>query len=494
MPGPNENTGSGIAGLDFVLGGGFPRGQLSLLRGASGAGKTTLSLQFLIEGARSGESVLYVGTSETERDIRRIALSHGWTLEGVVLHHHVAPQVGLDQTMLHPAEVELPQTIESMLALVKQNSPTRLVIDSLTEIRVLARDELWYRRQLMTLKEYFADNRCTVLLTNIDVDERAALDSIVNAVVELEQITPLYGPDRRRLRVAKVRGQDYSTGYHDYRIRTGGLEVFPRLAAAEHRQRFATEQFSTGVPQLDTMLCGGLTRGTSTLLLGPSGTGKSVMATQLLVAAAERGEQCAFFVFDERVQTLFQRAEGIGLALQRHVDEGRIDVRQIDPAELTSGEFSHTAKDLVENHGLRMLIIDSLNGYAYAMPEEDLLSVHLHELISYLSQQAVTSIFTMTQHGLVSELVQQPFDVSYVADAVILFRPFEFAGQVHKAISVYKNRSGPHESSIRELKIGPGGVEVSDVLRQFQGILSGAPQFIGDKLDGQRRDAASTGG
>jgi circadian clock protein KaiC len=493
MPESVDYVGSGIAGLDQVLGGGFPCGQFTLIRGTSGVGKTTLGLQFLMEGARRGEAALYLGTSETEQEIRRIARSHGWSLNGVSLHHHEHPPVDVEQTMLHPAEVELPQTMESLLSVVSSISPARLVIDSLAEFRLLARDELWYRRQLLTLRQRFADDRCTVLVVDVPNGGRAVVDSIVNGVIELEQNAPLYGPDERRLRVVKIRGQQFATGHHDYRIRKGGLEVFPRLTAAEHRHRFPYEQLSTGIPQMDAMFQGGLVRGTSTFLLGPSGTGKSLIATQLAIAAAERGERSALFIFDERVQTLFQRAAGVGLALQHHVDQGTIQIQQIDPAELSSGEFSHIVKALVERDGMRMLVVDSLNGYAYAMPEEKSLSLHLHELISYLNQTAVTPVFTMTQHGMVADQLGQPFDISYVADAVVLFRHFEFGGRIHKAVSVYKCRSGPHETAIHELQITANGVQVSEPLRQFQGILTGVPKFIGETLHGDEGDDETTG-
>jgi circadian clock protein KaiC len=485
MPTTEQHASSGIKGLDQLMKGGFSRRQLALIRGPSGAGKTTLSLQFLMEGIRQGERGLYIGTSETVEEIHRIARSHEWDLRDIKLYHHEAPPAGIQQTMLHPAEVELPETVEGMLSVVKEHDPQRLVIDSLTEIRVLARDEMWYRRQLMSLKQYFADKHCTVLLTEIEHPEHSTLDSIVSTVLELEHDTPGYGPDRRRLRINKMRGQDFTTGFHDYTIRTGGLELFPRLTAAAHRRSFDYEQIGTGTAELDSMIGGGLDRGTSVLLLGPSGTGKSLMVAQFLCAAAERGEPSVFYVFDERIQTLVQRTESIGLPLQQHIEQGTIHVRQIDPAELSVGEFSNAAQRLVEDDNIRLVAIDSLNGYAYAMPNDRSLSVHLHELASYLNQQAVISILTMTQHGLFSEHLVQPFDVSYIADSVILFRHFEFAGRVHKAISVYKRRSGPHETSIREFKIEADGLKISEPLTQFQGILGGLPQFLGDKLDGR---------
>ncbi|REJ88777.1 MAG: circadian clock protein KaiC [Planctomycetota bacterium] len=482
MPAAEQYATSGVDGLDEVLGGGFPAGQICLIRGNSGAGKTTLSLQFLMEGARNGESTLFIGTSETEPELRRIAASHGWSLEGVTIHHHAVSAPDAEQTMLHPAEMELPQTMQALLSVIEQTSPKRVVIDSLTEIRALARDEFWYRRQLALLKQFFADSDATVLLVELP-STQALLYSMVTSVIEVEHAAPSYGPDRRRLRVVKVRGQPYATGYHDYKVRTGGLEVFPRLTAADHRRRFPEERVATGLTEFDAMLGGGLVRGTSTLLLGPSGTAKSLFTTQLLVAAAERGEQSAMFVFDERVQTLFHRCESVGLPLEKHVEEGLIQIQQVDPAEMTPGEFSHLVKSLVEESGIRLIAIDSLNGYSYAMPEEQLLTVHLHELLSYLSQQGVSPIFTMTQHGLLSPDVKQPFDVSYIADTVILFRLFEFSGVLHKTLSVYKNRSGRHETSIRELKIDANGLHVGEPLRQFRGIMTGSPQYTGRSLN-----------
>jgi len=485
---------TGIPGLDHVLGGGLPGQQMYLVRGASGTGKTTLSLQFLLEGARQGETVLYLGTSETEAEIRRIAASHEWSLDGVTLHHHQIRQAEEEQTMLHPAEMELPQTIDAMLAVVAEVCPSRVVIDSLAEIRVLARDELWYRRQLMQLKQHFSDDHCTVLLVEIPTATSSTLDTIVSGVVELQQTVPAFGPDRRRLRVAKLRGEDFSTGYHDYRIRRGGLEVFPRLRAADYRRETPSARLSTGLPALDTMLGGGLVEATSNLLLGPSGAGKSVLASQIAVAAAARGERCLLYVFDERVHTLFQRAAGIGLPLREHVDAGRLEVRQVDPTELTSGELSCAVMDAVQNRGVRMLLMDSLNGYASAMPEERLLGLYLHELTSYLGQQGVTSIFTMTQHGLLAERTDQPFDLSYIADTVVLLRLFEYAGQVHKAASVYKHRASGHETAIRELTIGPEGLRFGAPLRRFQGVLTGSPVFLGDSLAPSPVDSAPDDG
>ncbi|MFO7975436.1 MAG: ATPase domain-containing protein, partial [Candidatus Hydrogenedentota bacterium] len=389
-----------------------------------------------------------------------------------------------------PAEVELPRTIESMLAVVEEVSPTRVVLDSMAELRAMAQNELWYRRQLMTLKNHFADRDCSVLIIEIPADHET-LNSVASGVLEMQQVAPLYGPDRRKLRVSKVRGRDFTTGHHDYKIRTGGIDVFPRLVAAEHRRRFKREVVATGLEELDTMLDGGLVRGTSTLLIGTSGTGKSLVATQLAVAAAERGERSAMYVFDERVQTLLQRAEGVGLPLEQHIDEGTIEVRQVDPAELTPGEFSDLLKTSVEKEGIRLVIIDSLNGYAYAMPEERSLCVHLHELSSYLNQQAVTSVYVMTQHGMLSEGSVSPFHVSYISDTVVLFRHFEFGGEIHKALAVYKSRASAHESFIRELKISSEGLVLGPPLTEFRGVLAGTPIFLGETLHGDPGDTGA---
>lgn len=482
MPSNEMFAGTGISGLDEILGGGLPRAHLHLVRGPSGAGKTTLSLQFLIEGARNGETVLYIGTSETDEEIRGIASSNGWNLDGVTLHHHVSTRFGERQTMLLPAEVDLPQSVESILRVVDEVNPSRLVIDSLTEIRTLARERMWYRQQLMMVKQHFQDRQMTTLLLDLVDPDQFALNSIVTGVLELNQTVQPYGPDRRRVRVSKMRGRDFLSGYHDFRIRKGGIEVFPRLVAAASRGSFDLSRIESGIPTLDAAFQGGLVRGTSILLVGPSGTGKSVVATQCAVASAERGERAAMFIFDERVQTLFDRSEGIGLPLRKYVENGEIILRQIDPAEVSCGQLSHEIKRLVETKNVRMVLIDSLNGYAYAMPDERYLSIHLHEMSSYLNQLHATAIFTMTQHGLVSAN-EQPFDVSYIADSVVLFQLFEHGGRIHKAISVQKCRSAAHETSIREMRITNKGIELSDPLTQYRGILRQSPFLATDESD-----------
>jgi circadian clock protein KaiC len=376
--------------------------------------------------------------------------------------------------------------MESLRAVVEREKPTRLVIDSLSEIRSLARDNHWYRRQILLLKMWFANRQCTVLLLDHLAGTQQGLRTIVSGVVELQQLSPAYGPDRRRLHVAKMRAQSFRSGYHDFKIGTGGLLVYPRLVAAEHSRHFEPKFVTSGVPELDSLLGGGLDMGTATLLLGATGTGKSLTATQYVVAAAERGERSTMYVFDERLQTLFQRAEGVGLQLQRHVEGGMIDVRQIDPAELTPGEFSLDVCDT--SLGARLVVVDSLNGYVHAMTDERFLLVHLHELLSCLNQQGVTTLLIMTQHGLVGALDGLGLEISYIADTILLFRHFEYAGAVRTALSVHKRRAGPHERTIRELRITSAGMSVGAPLKDFQGILTGTPQFLGKTLSRKRAD------
>ena len=475
---------TGVPGLDHVLRGGLPRNHLYLVNGPSGAGKTTLSLQFLMQGVREGETSLYIGTSETEAEIRLIAKSHGWDLSGVELRHHSGPRphvTGAEQTMLHPVEVELPRTMEQLISLVRELRPQRLVIDSLSEIRLLSREDNWFREQIKLLQRHFAGEGCTVLVTDIFFDEQSPLRSGVHGIIELEQRASVYGPDRRRVRVVKVRGISHATGYHDVVIETGGLKIFPRLVAAEHRQNMQPGVLSSGVPELDSLLGGGIDVGTATLLVGPTGSGKSTLATHFVVAAARRGERSAMYIFDERLQTLLQRAAGLGLELEEHVQSGMISVRQVDPVELTPGQFSQAVVDAVEA-GVKLVVLDSLNGYSYAMPEERLLGLHLHELLSYLSQQGITSLQLMAQHGVLAPQAAA-FDVSYIADNVVVLRPFEYAGEVRKAIAVHKRRGGVHERTIREFDLSQGRVALGKVLTEFSGITVGRLQYLGTSLE-----------
>jgi circadian clock protein KaiC len=476
---------TGIPGLDHILGGGWPRNRLFLVEGDPGTGKTTLALQFLLEGARRGEPGLYITLSETAEELRAVAASHGWSLDGLALHELAVPEDSLDPdtqyTLFHPSEVELGETTKLVLAEVDRVQPQRVVFDSLSEMRLLARDPLRYRRQILALKQYFVGRQCTVLL----LDDRTSgggdkqLHSLVHGVATLEQLTPVYGAGRRRLRVSKLRGVRFQDGYHDFGIVRGGLVVCPRLVAAEHRTPFAREAVSSGVPDLDALLGGGLDRGTSTLVLGAAGVGKSSLVLQFVLAAAGRDEHAALYTFDEGTGTLFARAAGLGLDLHGHADAGRVHVQQIDPAEMSPGEFAHLVRKAVEDGQTRMVVLDSLNGYLNAMPEDRFLAAHLHELLTYLGQRGVVTLLIVAQHGLVGGGMETPVDVSYLADTVILLRYFETAGAVRQAISVLKKRSGGHERTIREFRVGPRGVQVGAPLKEFHGVLTGVPTYRG---------------
>ena len=472
-----------VTGLDTILGGGLPADRLYLVEGDPGTGKTTFALQFLLAGVSRGEPALYVTLSETHDELRAVAESHGWSLDGVAIHElssDASLRADTQYTVFHPSEVELGDTMNTVLATLERVRPRRVVFDSLSEMRLLARDPLRYRRQILALKQFFVGHDCTVLL----LDDRTAsggdlqLQSLAHGVLRLETLLPEFGGARRRLRVMKLRGVAYTEGYHDYTIRTGGLEVFPRLVAAEHHVPYARETVSSGVPALDALVGGGLVRGTSTLVMGPAGSGKSLLASHFVHEAASRGERVAVFIFDEGTGTYFAGTSGVGLDMQRLVDAGRLVLQQVDPAELSPGEFVARVRESVERDNARLVVIDSLNGYLNAMPEERLLSLHLHELFSYLRQRGVLTISIMSQHGLLGAM-QTPIDVSYLADAVLLLRFFEANGAIHKAISMVKRRAGPHESTIRELRIAGAGITLGEPLTNFRGILTGVPQFGG---------------
>jgi circadian clock protein KaiC len=476
---------TGVEGLDFILRGGLAAGSLYLLEGDPGAGKTTLALQFLLEGAREGESCLMVTLSESEREMRATAASHGWSLEGIRIAEVIASEDALKPdaryTMFHPSEVELGETIKSVLAETERVKPSRVVFDSLSELRLLAQNPHRYRRQILALKQFFARQNCTAFL----VDDKTGgapdmhLHSLVHGVISLERESPAYGSMRRRLQVSKMRGSDFRTGYHDFAIKKGGIVVFPRLIAAEHEAPFSRDVVASGLKHLDDLLGGGLPRGSSTLLMGPAGTGKSTIAVQYAVAAAARGEHASLFLFDESITTLFERCSALGIDLKQHVDEGRVAIRQIDPAELSPGEFAHDVRHAVEALHSRFVLIDSLNGYLNAMPNEKHLALHLHELLSYLGRRGVVSLLVMAQHGLFGSGIQGPVDTSYLADTVLLLRYFETVGEVRQAISVIKKRAGRHERTIRELQFNHGkGIGVGEPIQEFRGVLTGNPVFV----------------
>jgi circadian clock protein KaiC len=475
---------TGIAGLDQILNGGLTRNRMYLVEGVPGSGKTTLGLQFLQEGVRNGESVLYVTLSESAPELRDVAESHHWSLDGIVMRELIPTEESLapdDQyTVFHPSEIELTETTKLVLQDVEKLKPSRVVFDSLSELRLLAANPLRYRRQILALKQFFSGRNCTVILLDdlTATDRDLQVQSIAHGVIALEQLVPEYGADRRRLRVVKFRGKVFKGGYHDYSLRTGGLEVFPRLVAAEHRKEVPRDRMSGGITELDTLLGGGLERGTSTLLVGAPGTGKSSLAAQFVAAAAGRGQKGAMFIFDESVATLLSRAEGIGIDLGKHVESGMVKVTSIDPAELSPGEFGQLLQTAVERDQAAMIVIDSLNGYLNAMPEERFLTIQLHEILSYLGQQGVASIVIGAHKGLIGGPMVSPVDASYLADAVILLRFFEAEGEVRQAISVVKKRGGNHERTIREFKLTSTGVKVGEPLRRFRGVLTGVPTPI----------------
>jgi circadian clock protein KaiC len=476
---------TGVAGLDEILGGGLPRDRIYLVQGDPGVGKTTMGLQFLRAGVAAGERCLYITLSESADEIDSVARSHGWTLDGIDLFELSALEqtssLEAENTLFEPAEVELHEATRQLLAHVEKLKPDRVVFDSLSELRLLAQSPLRYRRQILSLKQYFVGKRCTVLL----LDDRTSdpkdlqLQSIAHGVLHMEQNAPTYGEDRRRLRVLKLRAVKYRGGYHDFAIQTGGMVVFPRLVAAAHREDHAAAMLSSGVPALDQLVGGGLDLGTATLIIGPAGSGKSATAVQYAVAAAERGESVALFIFDERIPTLLTRARGLGVDLEKHVREERVRIQQIDPAEMGPGEFAHTVQTVVEKDGATLVVIDSLNGYLSSMPEESLLPVQMHELLGYLANKGVTTILVVAQHGMFGT-TQTPIDLSYLSDTVLLLRYFEAHGRIRKAISVMKRRNGPHESAIRELTMSDKGIHIGKPLDEFRGVLTGVPTYIGD--------------
>ena len=443
-----SRAGTGVEGLDDILRGGFTPGRLYLLEGVPGSGKTTLAMQFLMEGARCGERVLYITLSESEEELREAAASHGWSLDGITIHELVPSEESLrpdDQyTMFHPSEVELGETTRTILADIEQIKPARVVFDSLSELRLLAGNPLRYRRQILALKQFFSGRQCTVLLlddlTNLERDLQ--LQSIAHGVVRLEQVNPDYGAERRRLLVIKYRGVACRGGYHDFIIRRGGLEVFPRLVASEHRTPLVMEKVGSGIVELDTLLGGGIERGSSTLIVGAPGSGKSSLASKFVASAAELGQNAAMFVFDESVPTLLGRSAGLGIDLQKHLDAKKLKIQPVDPAELSPGEFAHAIRRAVEIDHVSVLVIDSLNGYLNAMPEERFLTIQLHELLTYLGHAGVATLLIGAHQGLIGGPMIAPVDASYLADAVILLRYFEMRGEVRQAVSVVKKRGG----------------------------------------------------
>ncbi len=484
---------SGVTGLDDILGGGLTPRRLYSVEGVPGSGKTTLAMQFLMEGARRKEPVLYVTLSETKEELTATAASHGWTLDGVTIFELVPQESGLQgdeqYTMFHPSEVELNQTTMAILAEVERLKPRRVVFDSLSELRLLAGNALRYRRQILAFKQFFAGRNCTVLLLDdmTSADRDLQVQSISHGVLLLEQLNPEYGSERRRLRVVKYRGRQFRGGYHDYKIERGGLIVYPRLVAAEHRTKIEKSRFASGVAQLDTLLGGGIESGTSTLIMGAPGTGKSSLSALFATSAAERGQRTAMFIFDESVETLMTRAAGLGLSLREHVESGMVSLQPIDPAELSPGEFCQNIRTAVEKNKADIVVIDSLNGYLNAMPGERYLVIQLHELFMFLGQQNVATLLVAAQQGLIGMQMHSPVDATYLADAVILMRYFEARGEVRQAISIVKKRGGAHERTIREFRLSQGRIEVGEPLSNFRGVLTGVPTYDNEPSE-QRAD------
>lgn len=477
-----KKVSTGIEGLDDLLCGGLADARIYLVQGEPGVGKTTLAFQFLVEGVRRGEKGFYITMSETKEEILQMVRSHGWSMEGIDLYEISAREqlkADFQHTIFHPAEVELAETMKTVLDAVDRAQPTRVVFDSLSELRILAGESHQYRRQILYLKQFFNNYRCTVLLldSRITPNDDVQLKSLAHGVLVLEYLALQYGQERRRLRVLKMRGQSFRGGYHDYVIRTGGLRVFPRLVPSEHRNPIASDILPSGIPELDAMLGGGLHRGTNMLLVGPAGAGKTSTAFQYVVTAAKRGERASVYTFDESLHTLHERASGIGINLAALTEAGLIDLHQIDPVELSPGEFVHGVRQAVEKDGSRVVVIDSLNGYINAMPEEHFLVLQMHELLTYLGQQGVTTLLVNSTSSTQSQGSGPEIDISYLTDTALFFRYYEYRGEIRQAVSVMKRRTGPHQRAIRELRITANGITIGEPLKNLRGVMSGVAVY-----------------
>ncbi|NLE57375.1 MAG: AAA family ATPase [Planctomycetes bacterium] len=484
---PTGRASTGIAGLDEILQGGLPRNRVYLIQGDPGTGKTTLALQFLLEGVALGEKCVYLALSETRDELVEVVRSHGWSLEGIDVQELTASQQMMQaqaqQTVFEPAEVELHETTRKLLDIVGRSEPSRVVLDSLSELRLLGGSSLRFRQQILAIKQYFAERRCTVLLIDdltVLADDRQ-LQSLTHGVIQLEQLALEYGADRRRLRVVKIRGMVYRQGYHDYTIQRGGLHVFPRLVAAEHRKDVPFEQVSSGIAELDNLVGGGPLSGTSILIVGPSGVGKSTVSLQYAMQAARQDKHVAIYLFDERPVSYVERAKGMAMDPSPYSNDGHIVIQQIDPAELSAGQFTHMIRDQVEGSGFRMVLIDSLDGFRLSMLGEKFLVLQLHELLAYLGQSDVSTVLTMSQHGILpTASLATEAEVSYLADTIMLLRYYEYAGEVRRAISCVKKRSGAHEHTIRAMSMTPQGLKIGEPLRNLRGVLTGMPVPIAE--------------
>lgn len=475
---------TGITGLDDILNGGLTPERMYLVEGTPGTGKTTLGLGFLLAGAAAGETGLYITLAETEVELRAVGDAHGWSLDSLKLFEMVPPDgftEDQEQTLLHPSEVELGETVRNIMAKIDEIRPARVVLDSLSELRLLSQSPIRYRRQILALKHFFSTRACTVLVLG---DKGASgsdlqLHSIAHGVISLDQTLASFGAQRRRLHVVKMRQRPFRGGYHDFEIARGGLCVYPRLVAADHAVQDTGEPVTTGSPALDALLGGGLVPGTATLLTGPAGVGKTTTSIQCIVAALQRGEKVAYFLFDERTPTLLARSAALGLDLRPYMDSGLLELRAIDPAEMSPGEFAGHVQSSVENNGATMVAIDSLNAYLQAMPDEQFLVLQMHEMLSYLGQKGVVSLLILGLHGVTGD-IRSDVDLSYLSDTVIQLRYFEAYGEVRQAISVIKTRTARHERTIREFQIGSNGLRLGEPLNRFQGVLTGVPTFSGE--------------
>ena len=478
------SAGTGIPGLDEVLGGGLARNRMHLIEGSPGTGKTTIALQFLLAGAAQNERGLYISLAESAEELRDGARSHGWEIGGKFEVFELVPQEAVldpdqHQSLLYSSDLELGEAVQRVFKIIERVRPQRVVVDTLSEIRLLAQSSLRYRRQMLALKHYFARYESTaLLLDDLTGEADRAVHSIAHSVIDLQQLAPLYGAERRRMRVAKYRGQPFRGGYHDYIIDAGGVRIFPRLVAAEQAKGYSGALMKSGVPELDQLLGGGVPSGSSTLILGPAGAGKTLIALEYIGAAIKRGERAALFEFDEELGLMFSRARGMGIDLAAMQEAGKLHVKQMDAAELSPGEFTHHVRTAVDKEGIRTVVIDSLNGYHASMPEEQFLTLHLHELIQYLNRRGASTFVTLAQSGTIGDM-RTPVDLTYLADNVLMLRYFEAVGRVRRAISAVKKRGGPHENTIREFIITSDGIQVGAPLEQFQGVLRGVPTFVG---------------
>jgi circadian clock protein KaiC len=477
---------SGSAALDYILCGGYAANRLHLVEGEPGSGKTTLGLQFLLEGKKKSETCLYITLSESKDELLHVADTHGWDLDGIEVFELVPPELSLDpereQSIVYASDLELGETVQMVMDEVERVAPARVVFDSLSEIRLLAQGSLRFRRQVLAMKHFFAKRHCTILFLD-DLTQTAddlSLHSLAHGVIRLDQIAVSYGAERRRLRVYKMRGRSFRGGFHDFVIRAGGLDIFPRLVAGSHpdgQKEFAVAK--SGIEALDQLVGGSLDYGTSTLIIGPSGSGKSTLAMQYIHSGLERGEKAYFISFDETESVFMRRASGLGMDLSAFQERGSFTFRQVDPAELSPGELTATLRYQVEQEGATMIVLDSLSGYQHAMQEGQHMLLQMHEIVTYLNQQGVLTFLILTQSGMVGNM-QSPIDLTYLSDAVMLMRFFEAQGEIRRAVSVLKKRTGRHETTIRELKIDAQGIRVGPKLDAFRGVLTGTPTMVGE--------------